>query len=115
MPSGPAFLYDGHCGFCREWQEYAKALLGDSIEWIAFDDLGERFPTVDRSSLSESSVFVDAQGRPYRGASGIVRLLACVKGRGWLLWLHRSLPPFRWMADLSYRAIAKHRPAMLLC
>jgi predicted DCC family thiol-disulfide oxidoreductase YuxK len=115
MPTRPAFLYDGRCGFCLAWLEYARALLGDSIEWIAFDELGERFPAIDRSTLRESSIFVDAQVTPHPGASGIARLLACAEGRAWLLWLYRSLPPFRSLADLSYRLIAKHRSAALLC
>jgi predicted DCC family thiol-disulfide oxidoreductase YuxK len=115
MPTRPAFLYDGRCGFCRAWLDYAKALLGDSIEWIAFDDLGERFPSIDRSALRESSIFVDVQGMPHPGGAGITRLLACAEGRAWLLWLYRSLPPFRWIADVSYRAIARHRSAALLC
>ncbi|HEX6545488.1 MAG TPA: hypothetical protein VF023_04210, partial [Bryobacteraceae bacterium] len=74
MPSAqgkPTLIYDGHCGFCRLWLGYAKALAGEEVEWLASQDLGDRFPRIPREQLEESAFFVDAAGDMKRGAAAI--------------------------------------------
>ncbi len=47
----PVLIYDGHCGFCRIWLDYWRQLTGDRIEYLASQDVGDRFPQIPSRSL----------------------------------------------------------------
>ncbi|HXE15369.1 MAG TPA: lipase maturation factor family protein [Bryobacteraceae bacterium] len=112
MPSSqgkPTLIYDGHCGFCRLWLNYAKALADGEVEWIAYQDLCDRFPQIPREQFKESAFFVDANGSIKRGAAAMFSVLAISPRHRWWMWLHQHFAPFRIASDLFYRQIAKHR------
>lgn len=111
-PQGkPTLIYDGHCGFCRLWLDYAKTLANGAVEWIAYQDLGGRFPQIPREQLKESAFFVDAGGNVKRGAAAIFSVLAISPRHRWWLWIYEHFAPFQVVSDLFYRLIAKHRSA----
>jgi predicted DCC family thiol-disulfide oxidoreductase YuxK len=110
MGSLPVFLYDGHCGFCRMWLEYLKALVDGKCEWLASQEAGRRFPQISPEQLRHAAAYVEPNGAVVYGSAAIFSVLALAPRRGWLLWLHHRLPPFRWICDLTYRLIAEHRP-----
>ena len=111
MQSKPVLIYDGQCGFCRLWLEYIQALLGDSVEWLPSQQIGNRFLKIDRDEFKRTVVLVDAAGNVHRGAAAIFTVLALAPNRGFWLWLYHSLPPFRWISDAAYGWIAAHRDA----
>lgn len=114
MPSAqgkPTLIYDGHCGFCRLWLDYAKALADGDVEWVAYQELGGRFPQIPREQLKESAFFVDAGGNVKRGPAAMLSVLAISPRHRWWLWLYEHFAPFRIASDLLYRQIAKHRDA----
>ncbi len=111
MPSKPVLIYDGECGFCRLWLDYAQALLGVSVEWLPSRQIRDRFPEIDRTEFKRTVVFVDGAGSVHYGAGAIFTLLALAPNRGFWLWLYHVLPPFRWISEGTYGWIAAHRNA----
>ncbi len=56
----PVLIYDGHCGFCRIWLDYWRQLTGDRIEYLASQEVGDRFPQIPREAYSA----IGAAGAP---------------------------------------------------
>jgi lipase maturation factor 1 len=109
-PAAGTLIYDGHCGFCRLWLEYWQALAGDGLEYIPSQEIGDRFPTLDRTALKSAVYLVTADGTVCRGAHAVFRLLAPVCSRyRFLLWLYTRIGLFRVAADAVYAFIASHR------
>jgi predicted DCC family thiol-disulfide oxidoreductase YuxK len=109
MASEPAFIYDGHCSFCRMWLAYIQALAGDRVAWIASQQIGEQYSEIPRDELKESAFFIDASGRVSRGAEAIFGVLALSPRHRWLLRIYRAFAPFARIADVLYRYTAHHR------
>lgn len=107
----PTLIYDGHCGFCRLWLDYAKTLADGEVEWVAYQDLGDRFPQIPREQFKESAFFVEADGNVRRGPAAMFSVLAISPRHRWWLWLYEHFAPFQVAADLFYKKIAKHRNA----
>ena len=114
MPDEPVLIYDGHCGFCKIWLEFAQALLGDTVEWLPSQQIGERFPQVDRADLPRFVFFVSPAGTVSHGAAAVCELLALSPRYHWPRRLFRHLPPFAWLANLVYGYIARHRGQALV-
>ncbi len=110
MPENSVLVYDGHCGFCGIWLRYWQALGPDSVEYVAFQDLGDRLPQLDRNTLPAAVHLVTAEGTVYHGAHAILRLLGPTSWwPRFLLWLHERAPSFAVVADAFYSWIARHR------
>ena len=112
MPTPPAgtLVYDGHCGFCRIWLEYWQALLGDRLEYLPSQEIGGRFPTLDRNALKSAVYLVASDGSVYRGAHAVFKSLSPVSTRyRFLLWLYTRVALFRVITDAVYDWIASHR------
>ena len=107
----PALLYDGKCASCRMWLLYLQRLFGNGVEWIASQDIGDRFPNVNRAEFKRSVVLVAADGNVSYGASAIFGVLALSPRHSGFDWLYRHAPPFRHIADWFYSLVARHRNA----
>jgi len=84
----------------------------DRVEYICSQDLGDRFPQIDRARFESSVVFVDA--KPYEGAQAVFRTLAYAPKMRWALSLYRSLPGFAWITEAIYRLVANNRSVFSL-
>jgi lipase maturation factor 1 len=111
MRSKPVLIYDGKCSFCGIWLNYWQALLGDSIGYVASQDLtAEEFPTLDRDGLKSAVYLVLPDDTTFRGAHAVFRSLAPVAARyRLLLWLYEKLALFRVGTDAVYSWVAGHR------
>ena len=111
MRSKPVLIYDGKCSFCGIWLNYWQALLGDSISYVASQDLtAEEFPTLDREALKSAVHLVLPDDTTFRGAHAVFRSLAAVATRyRLLLWLYEKLALFRSATDAVYGWVAGHR------
>src|SRR5271169_4626731 len=104
MPTTSAgtLVFDGHCGFCRIWIEYWQALLDDSLEYVPSQEIGDRFPTLDRTALKSAVYLVTSDGSAFRGAQAVFQSLAPVSVRyRFLLWLYTSVVLFRVVTDTA--------------
>ncbi len=103
-------VYDGQCSFCGIWLRYWQALCGDSVEYVALQELGDRLPELDRETLSGAAHLVTIDGTPYHGAQAILRLLAPTSW--WprlLLSLYEQVTSFAVVSDAIYAWIGRHR------
>jgi len=107
----PALIYDGKCSFCGMWLGYVQQLFGDRIEWIASQEVGERFPQVNRAEFKRAVILVAADGQVYSGAEAVFRLLALSPQRSVFEWLYTRVAPFRWVSNSFYSLVASHRNA----
>jgi predicted DCC family thiol-disulfide oxidoreductase YuxK len=108
----PTLIYDGDCNFCRRWVARWKHVTLDRVDYICSQEIGDRFPQIDRGRFESSVVFVDA--KVYEGAQAVFRTLSHSPKWRWTLSLYRSLPGFSWITEAIYRLVANNRSAFSL-
>jgi predicted DCC family thiol-disulfide oxidoreductase YuxK len=92
----PVLIYDGHCGFCRIWLDYWRQLAGDRIEYLASQDVGDRFPQIPSEAYSKSVQLVRPDGTVASGARAVFETLG----------KQRLYPWVAGPSELAYRIIA---------
>ena len=106
----PILIFDGTCGFCRRWIERWRAVLGDRVDIVPYQDNLDRFPVIPAERFAEAVHFYEPQlDRWSRGAEAVFRSLAYAEGHGWTLALYRNLPGFAAVSEWVYRRVAAHR------
>ncbi|MBI3615381.1 MAG: lipase maturation factor family protein [Candidatus Omnitrophica bacterium] len=105
----PLFIYDGDCGFCRRWIARWQALTKDQIEYAPYQETAAQFPEIPEEQFQASVKLIDTDGQLFSGAEAIVRTLAHVPEKRWLLRLYKELPAAAPIAEWGYRIIARHR------
>jgi predicted DCC family thiol-disulfide oxidoreductase YuxK len=105
----PVMIFDGECGFCRRWIATWQRLTGDRVEYVAYQDLGDRFPELPREQFTRSVVLVEADGRVSHAAEAVCRSFAVGAGYRWLLWLYQRVPGIAPTMEAAYWFVAGHR------
>ena len=108
-PDRPLLVFDGDCSFCRAWVEHWRQISGDRADYIAYRELGDRFPEIPREVFAASVQLIFPDGEVFSAAHAVFRLLALVPGRSVPLWLYQRVPGFRPVVETVYRLIARHR------
>lgn len=114
MADAPVVLYDGACGFCRDWsRRLARWDRAGRLHLLPFQDRGELsgLPRLDDRDLERALHVVLPDGRVVAGAEGIIALLPWLPG-GPPLALFARLPGVAWVADRVYAAVARRRHAL---
>jgi predicted DCC family thiol-disulfide oxidoreductase YuxK len=115
MPREPLVIFDGHCGFCRIWIEYWKAITHGRLAYAASQEVGSRYPQIRPEEFRESVQLVlpasspDQFGQVLRGAQAVFVTLTYAPGMAWLLWTYEHVPGFAAVTEGAYRWIATHR------
>jgi predicted DCC family thiol-disulfide oxidoreductase YuxK len=121
MPEEPLVIFDGHCGFCRIWIEYWKAITGGRIAYAASQEVGSLYPQIPAKNFSESVQLLTplsevmpgskepAGGEAISGARAVFVTLTYARGMHWLLWAYKHVPGFAPLSEAAYRLIARHR------
>src|SRR6266700_3622657 len=95
----PVLIFHGHCGFCRIWIDYWRARTGERIEYLASQNVGDRFPQIPQEGYAESVQLVRPDGSVASGARAVFESLG-----------YESM--YRWISgpsEFAYRFIARHR------
>ncbi|MBI5369612.1 DUF393 domain-containing protein [Candidatus Uhrbacteria bacterium] len=100
IPAKPVFLFDGDCGLCRYWTQYWQQLTTDRVVYRPFAS-----STTDQFS----SQLLDIDGRVYRGAYGIVKLLSFAPHRSWLLWFYTHVRFVSLLSEWAYHQVSRCR------
>jgi predicted DCC family thiol-disulfide oxidoreductase YuxK len=107
----PVLLYDGECGFCRDWIrqvqrwdkrqaiDYLPSQLRATIPWL---------PDLSDAALDRAVHLIFPDGRVYPGARSLPVLLPLLPG-GTPLGLLMRLPGMLLVADRVYAWIAARR------
>ena len=108
-PKQPIAIFDGRCGFCRIWIDYCKALTGDTVHYVASQQVADQYPQISPEQFKRSFQFVEPGGEVRSGARAVYRLLTYTPHGGWPLQAYERVPGFAAASELAYRFIASHR------
>jgi predicted DCC family thiol-disulfide oxidoreductase YuxK len=111
VPDRPLVLYDGRCGFCRDWSRRLARWDGKGrLRQVPYQERHQvtGVPALSDAELEEALHVVLPDGRVERGARGVIALLPWLRG-GKLLAAVASLPGVASVADHLYRWVARHR------
>ena len=87
-------IYDGECSFCIRYVEWLKRITKGQVEFLPFQSSRERFPQILIKDCERSIHWIDLKGNVFEGAGAIFRVLACVPGKTWPLWIYENVPGF---------------------
>jgi lipase maturation factor 1 len=109
MPEEPLVIYDGHCGFCRIWIDYSKAITGGRVAYAASQQVGALHPQIPSENFSESVQLVLPGGEVLSGARAVFVTLTYAPGMKWPSWAYHRVPGVAPLSEATYRLIASHR------
>lgn len=111
----PILIWDGQCGFCAYWLERWRSLLGQRLDYRAFQDLNpEEFQDIERNVFQEALQLIETDGQLYGGAHAAYRSLAYIsRFWRWVENLYQRRSWFRRLSDGAYRWISKNRGHLL--
>ena len=110
MPSpDPAVIFDGDCTFCRRWVRRYWNIKHDGIAFASYQNAASQFPAISDDDFRESLHVIEPDGTVRTKAGACWRVLQLTTLRSWPLWLHEHVPPVRWVGDLGYRWVTRHR------
>jgi predicted DCC family thiol-disulfide oxidoreductase YuxK len=109
-------VYDGACAFCTSSAVGLQRRFGpDRVTLLdlqapgALEGLSSaRGVTLPREAAMQRMHVVLPDGRVFAGAEAIARVLASVRGVGWLAFGY-YVPGVRQAAEAAYRFVARHR------
>lgn len=99
-------LYDGECSFCRRWAARVRHITHPRVDFISYQRGANRFPEIPEESFATAIKLIDTAGEVYSGAEAIFKALSFSPYLGWLYWLYKYLPPFRWIAKKIYGTVS---------
>lgn len=105
----PLLLFDGDCGFCRQWIERWRRVTGGAVDYAPYQAEADRFPEIPRERFAEAVHLLEPDGRVTSGAEAVFRTLATARGRGWILSLYEHVPGVARASEALYRFVARHR------
>jgi predicted DCC family thiol-disulfide oxidoreductase YuxK len=108
-PSKPLLIWDGDCHFCRRWIERWEQSTGDAVDYISFQQIGDRFAEIPREEFQRAATLVEPDGNVYRGAHGVFRALRGRSSRRWLSWGYDHVPGFAAISESVYNLISRNR------
>ena len=109
MLEQPLVIFDGHCGFCRIWIEYWKAITRGRVAYAPSQEVGSQYPQIPPGEFGQSVQLVMPDGQVLRGARAVFVTLTCAPGMAWLLWVYEHWPGFASLTEWVYGFIATHR------
>jgi predicted DCC family thiol-disulfide oxidoreductase YuxK len=101
-------IFDGDCGFCRLWVEFARGLTVDAVEYVPYQTAAERFPETPVEEFKKAVQYLTPTEH-FSAAEAVFRLLAGVPGYRWMLWAYLHLPAFAILSEIFYGFVARHR------
>ena len=110
-PSRHLLVFDGDCGFCRQWVRRWGRITGDRVEYRPYQEDATRFPEIGPDRFKAKVWLIEPDGRATGGAHAVLRLYALVGEKRGLLWLYKNFLIFAATAEAAYRLVARHREA----
>lgn len=109
VPARPLLIFDGDCYFCLHWIERWRELTGETVEYVPFQAVVDRFPEIPPEDFQRAVQLIETNGEVYHGAEAVFRSLAHTRRRRWMHWSYKHVPGFAPATEAAYRMIANHR------
>ena len=108
-PPKPTLYWDGDCHFCRRWVERWQQTSGDTVDYIPFQQIENRFAEIPRPELERAATLIEPDGAVYSGAQAVFRALRCRSSRKWLSWSYEHVLGFAAISEIIYKLISRNR------
>src|SRR5215216_845582 len=108
-PEKPLLIWDGDCDFCRLWIERWREMTADKVDYITYQEAGERFAEIPRNEFTRSLVLLQSDGTAFFAGEAVYRSLGYRRSREWLAWSYDHVPGFAAVSETGYAFIARHR------
>ena len=108
-PARPLMIYDGDCGFCREWIALWRRLTGGRVDYATAREAAARFAEIPREEFDRAVQLVEPDGRVSSGAEVAFRSLAAGPGWRFPAWCYDRVPGIARADEAAYRFIARRR------
>ncbi len=105
----PLLIYDGDCTFCQIWITHWRKLTGERVRYAPFQEVENQYPQISHETFEQGVQLVLPDGRIYRNAEAVFRLVHDTPRRAWMLWAYQHIPGFAPVTEFGYRTIARHR------
>jgi len=110
-PGRPLLVFDGDCGFCRQWVGRWRGITGERVEYRPSQEVAERFPEIGEARFKARVWLIEPDGRATSGAGAVFRLYALAGEMRWPIWMYQEIPTFAAVAEAAYAIVARHRGA----
>lgn len=112
--TGHHLVYDRDCAFCNYMVDYARAVTGDRVAYLGYQEEMANHPDIGEDAF-RASIYLFSGDQTSHGAEAAFRTLA-IGGRGWWLACYRRLPGFAPIAERAYGFVSRRRNGFaLLC
>ena len=105
----PVLVYDGDCGFCVLWIERWKKITKERVEYAPFQEAAGYFPQISRKDFKYAIKLVLPDGGVLSGAHAVLRALATMPEKRWMLRTYEKVPGAAIFAELLYILVAGNR------
>lgn len=110
-PDKPQLVFDGECGFCRQWVERWRSMAGDRAEFRPFQEAAPEYPEVGWDGFRSRVWLIEPDGQATSGARAVFRLYDLAGDAQWLNWAYGNMPSFARVSESVYNLVAGHRDA----
>lgn len=110
-PTKPTLFWDGDCHFCRRWVERWNETTSGAVDYVPFQQIGDRFGEIPRENLQRAATLIEPDGAVHSGAKAIFRALRYRPSRRWLSWSYDHVPGFAAVSEAFYKLISRNRRA----
>jgi predicted DCC family thiol-disulfide oxidoreductase YuxK len=110
-PERPLLVFDGDCGFCRQWVGRWRGITGERVEYRPSQEVAGRFPEIGEDRFKARVWLIEPDGRATSGAGAVFRLYALAGEKRWLRWMYEEMPTFAAVTEGAYAIVARHRGA----
>jgi len=105
----PVLVYDGDCGFCVFWIKRWKKITKDRVVYAPFQETAGHFSQISPEDFKKAIKLILPNDKVLSGAHAVLRALATVPEKRWMLWAYRKIPGVAIFAELLYILVAGNR------
>ena len=112
-PATPLIVFDGDCGFCRQWVRRWEGMTGDRVAYRPYQEVAGAYPEIGVAGFKARVWLIEPDGVARGGASGVFRLYELEGDLRAPAWAYRHVPGFGRAVEVGYDLVAEHRNAAM--
>jgi hypothetical protein len=106
----PLVVFDGACGFCRQWIERWREMTGDAVDYRPSSEAAADFLEIPQEEFDRAVQLIRPDGTRSSGAAAVLELTAPHSAAARAgFFLNNRLPVFAQMLESAYGFVASNR------